>query len=401
MAEHTFLVLQDGTIFRGTGFGAAAPRAENLTPDGNVLPGTGELVFNTGMSGYHEILTDPSYTGQLVIMTSPHIGNYGDLEAWSENRGPAGAEGLIVRDGYRGIVPPGRMTLDAFLRRREVPGISGIDTRALTLHIREKGNLKGCLVRSAGGTALSDAELKSCSEYLEACPDMEGLNLVSALGKAGGESAAHDKSSAMEEAAALGKESAAAGEAAAPHFAVLDFGIKEGIVRELKKRGCRVSILPHNATAEAIRAVNPEAVLISNGPGDPAVLSEEIKVIAGLLGEYPLFGICLGHQLLSLALGVPTYKLKFGHHSLNQPVLDTGTGKIFITSQNHGFAVREPEGVNGLEVWMRNANDGTIEGIRHDKLKIRAVQFHPEAAPGPHDTLWIFDEFIHCTRERS
>jgi len=313
------------------------------------------------------------------------------------------------------------MTLDDFLRQREVPGISGIDTRALTLYIREKGNLKGCLVRSGGGAVLSDAELKSCSEYLQACPDMEGLNLVSSLGGAGGRSAIPRKSAAIETASAgPGKESGAAGGTAAPgadaapgeaaavsvscgapHFAVLDFGIKEGIVRELKKRGCRVSILPHNTTVEAIRALNPEAVLISNGPGDPAVLSEEIKVIASLLGEYPLFGICLGHQLISLALGVPTYKLKFGHHSLNQPVLDTGTGKIFITSQNHGFAVREPEGVNDLEVWMRNANDGTIEGIRHDKLKIRAVQFHPEAAPGPHDTLWIFDEFIHCTQEGS
>ena len=505
MATDTFLVLEDASVYAGTGIGALAPEAGRLVLDSDTggqwesrapeagcdavfgpfesglqetarvetgpLPaGTGELVFNTGMTGYHEIITDPSYTGQLVIMTSPHIGNYGDLEEWSETEGCSGAGGLIMRAAYRGPAPQGRMSLDGFLKKRGIPGISGIDTRALTLRIRKEGNLKGCIVRSsggegeagaaamsagsagadrtcseagtaagvtaAGGTALTRKEIDICVRHLEGCPDMEGLDLVSFVG---GRAANQDADPAQ---AVVSFQTAGSGQkdSGGLHFAVVDFGIKQNILRELRKRGCRVTILPHTVSAKEIRSVGPDAVLLSNGPGDPAVLTEEIRMIRGIAGEYPLFGICLGHQLISLALGAATYKLKFGHHSLNQPVIDTGSGKVFITSQNHGFAVREPEenegartartGQNasrkdmldtrmgggttivrdkapagtwpdGLNVWMRNANDGTIEGIRHDRLRIRAVQFHPEAAPGPRDTLWIFDEFITCALGRS
>lgn len=466
MATDTFLVLEDASIYAGKGIGAPAPEAGRIgavmNEAGSLPAGTGELVFNTGMTGYHEIITDPSYTGQLVIMTSPHIGNYGDLEEWSETEGPSGTGGLIMRSAYRGPVPQGRTTLDGFLRQRGIPGISGIDTRALTLRIRQEGNLKGCIVRSSGNAAgsagtggdddmggagsngsagLTRQEIETCMRYLAAFPDMEGLDLVSVVG-----GQAVDQPANCEQSAVSGPD-----EGDRLHFAVVDFGIKQNILRELRKRGCRVTILPHDTTAAAVRSLGPDAVLLSNGPGDPAALSGTINMIGGLVGEYPLFGICLGHQLISLALGAKTYKLKFGHHSLNQPVIDTCSGKVFITSQNHGFAVREPEKNDGLnsktggrprtaqadetrtsqsaelraaapdsvprtaglrstsagawpdelQVWMRNANDGTVEGIRHDELRIQAVQFHPEAAPGPRDTLWIFDEFIACARARS
>lgn len=390
MKKITCLVLEDGTVYRGLRLGAEALTPEELSGAAATAaktssqPGTGEVVFNTGMTGYHEIVTDPSYTGQLVVMTYPHIGNYGSDSVWSETDGQEGAAGLVVREAYRGPVPAGRVSLDRFLLERGIPGISGIDTRALTLSTRERGNLKGCLVRPADENILGEGELRVCLEYLANFPDMEGLDLVSGLaGSEGG--------TGTEAGSSYGAENSL-------HFAVLDFGIKSNILRELKKRNCRVSLLPHTADLADLKQIAPDGVLLSNGPGDPASLTDVIGRLKVTAEEYPLFGICLGHQLISLALGAKTYKLKFGHHGLNHPVRDEETKKVYISSQNHGFAVEDdlPE---GLEVWMRNANDGTVEAIRHREKPIAAVQFHPEAAPGPRDTLWIFDEFIRIAKE--
>lgn len=374
-----FLVLQDGTTFPGKPFGAPAPRVDTLTTN-DALRAVGEVVFNTGMSGYHEILTDSSYAGQLVTMTYPHIGNYGVDDAWSEtcdsDRGvipgikPAG---LIVRSLYRGPVPAGRSSLDSFLRKHHTPAISEVDTRALTLRIRDLGSPKGIIVRSESKDLLSEAEVNRCVEFLATVPDMEGHNLIEKVGTERVETV---------------------NEGGSPHLVLVDCGIKANIVREITKLGCRVTVTPSGITTEEILALSPDGVLYSNGPGDPAVLEATVAQIRGLIGRLPVFGICLGHQLIGLALGASTYKMKFGHHGANHPVRDERTGKVYVSSHNHGFAVDERTLPQGVEVWFRNANDNTLEGFIHTKLPVLAAQFHPEAAPGPQDSTWIFREFL-------
>jgi len=384
--QTNFLVLKDGTAYRGEAFGFPAPKAEELSFSSIVQRGTGEVVFNTGMTGYHEILTDPSYSGQMVLMTYPHIGNYGCLDSWSETgpehdskRTQVKPGGFIVRSLYRGPIPEGRITLDEFLKKSETPGISGIDTRALTLKLRDQGSQTGVIVAPKDPLAqeLTPAELTLITKHFQEFPDMKGLNLIEEVG-----------SGQVEVVNPQG----------APHIALVDCGVKANIVREFVKLGCKVSILPHQAGSQAVLDLNPDGVMFSNGPGDPAVLEGPISMVKDLLGKIPLWGICLGHQMISEALGAKTYKMKFGHHGVNQPVRDEKTGKVFVTSQNHGFAVEEESLPQEVAVWFRNANDQTIEGIYHKTLPVLTAQFHPESAPGPHDSSWIFGAFLETIK---
>lgn len=413
MSEKTYLILENGSLYEGAGFGAPAPLAKDYVSGEYAVQGTGEAVFNTGMTGYHEIATDPSYTGQIVVMTYPHIGNYGNEEEWNETFSSSGASAMVVREVYRGPVPQGRKGLDAFFKERGVPGLSGVDTRGLTLQIRDQGNVRGCLVRAESSDGLSDEELTHCIEYLKEYPDMEGRDLVTGVAQAPPSASCEPGISGgdAESSAPDGGKSASGGDAGSsapgyradeghsPHFAVIDFGIKANIVRELRKRGARVSVITHSFSLEELDALKVDAVLLANGPGDPAVLHSVRDKISALIAKKPLFGICLGHQLIALALGAETHKMKFGHHGLNHPVRDEYSGRIYISSQNHGFAVSEDSLPEGVELWMRNANDGSVEALRHSELPIASVQFHPEAAPGPHDTLWIFDEFISIAKK--
>lgn len=412
--EQCVLVLADGRTFRGRSFGAAAPTIDELTSqlhaaadgsDGPLLATIGEVVFNTAMSGYVEVLTDPSYTGQIVAMTYPHIGNYGVSGDWSESN-PEGskrprrvsAAGFVVRAVYDGPVPPGRLRLTDYLAEAGIPGISGVDTRALTLHLRDHGSKNGLIIRPhatsvASENGLSDEELAAALEVLNDFPVMEGRGLIGEVGtvaprevpapktgeKAGGRVAGGSKKRGH-----------------APHLVLYDCGAKENIVRELQSLGCRLTLLPSEATAEDIRAVGADAVMLSNGPGDPAVLQHQVEQTRALLGEMPVLGICLGHQIIAEAAGARTSKMKFGHHGVNHPVRDEITRRVFVTSQNHGFTVEEKTLPDGLDVWFRNANDQSIEGLRDDARNIRTTQFHPESAPGPTDSRWIFESFLEA-----
>ena len=384
MKTQCCLVLHDGTAFPGVGFGAPAPWATELLPGKADRKSAGEVVFNTAMAGYYEALTDPSYTAQIIVMTYPHVGNYGCDDTWSET-GPEEAvtrmkikcAGMVARSYYEGPVPAGRITLDAFLEKNQTPLLSGIDTRRLTLWLREKGAQAGVLIQIQGKEPTAQ-DLALTHTYLDAFPPMEGCNLVDEVGT---------------EAAAVFNPTGS------PHMVLVDSGIKMNIVREIAGRGAKVTVVPDHVTREQITALKADAILYSSGPGDPAVLDEQIALIKSLLGTMPVFGICLGHQLISLALGAKTYKMKFGHHGVNHPVRDELTGKVFVTTQNHGFAVDEASLPADLGVWFRNANDGTIEGVYSKSLNSKCAQFHPEAAPGPHDSTWIFQSFLDAIPE--
>jgi carbamoyl-phosphate synthase small subunit len=368
------LALEDGTVFEGRGFGASTERA-------------GEVVFNTAITGYQEIFTDPSYAGQIVVLTYPQIGNYGANREDSESARPY-IEGLVVRE-FSPVVSNWRSDEDAaaFLSNSGIPVAAEIDTRALVRHLRSRGVMRGVL-STAGGDPVALVE-KS-----RAIPPMAGLDLATRVSTP--EAYRWDKSvDACSPSEVVGR----AGEARF-HVVAYDFGIKLNILRRLVHTGCRITVVPALTPAEDVLALDPDGVFLSNGPGDPEPLTTQIANVRKLIGRKPIFGICLGQQVLGLALGGRTYKLKFGHRGANHPVLNKVTGRVEITSHNHGFAV-DPDSLNpaDVEITHVNLNDGTLEGFRHRRESVFSVQYHPEAAPGPHDSLYLFEDFRKLMQE--
>ncbi|MDW8802190.1 carbamoyl phosphate synthase small subunit [Clostridium sp. A1-XYC3] len=341
------LILENGTIFEGTAFGYLKDTV-------------GEVVFNTGMTGYQEILTDPSYYGQIVTMTYPLIGNYGINLEDMESSSPK-VKGFIVRElcsassNFRS-----ELELKDYLKQNKIIGLQGIDTRALTKTLRNSGTMKGIIT-------LEDQSYEDIKNKLQAFSNKDAVNNVT-----------------VKEKYVIERDG--------KHIAIVDFGIKQNIIRSFLERNCKVTVFPADTKPEEILSINPDLIFLSNGPGDPEDLTEVVENIKTLIGKKPVVGICLGHQLLALALGGSTSKLKFGHRGCNHPVKDLEKNRVHITSQNHGYFVdRVPE---NMEVTHRSLNDGTVEGMKHKSLPIFSVQFHPEACPGPKDSDYIFDRFM-------
>jgi len=371
VTRRAMLALEDGRVFEGAAFGAAGSRE-------------GEVVFNTSMTGYQEVLTDPSYKGQIVAMTYPLIGNCGINAEDSESR-RAWLEGFVVRE-LSAVRSNWRSSedLDAFLERQGVVGIQGVDTRALTRHIRKAGAMRAAL-------STEDLDPKRLAAKAKASRGLVGVDLV--------------KDVTCDQAFDWPTDGGTG--TCGPNVIALDYGVKYGILRRLASEGCRVRVVPAQTTADALARARPDGILISNGPGDPAAVTYAVETLRRLIEDppegrpIPMFGICLGQQLLGLALGARTFKLKFGHHGANHPVKDLRTGQVVITVQNHGFCV-DMDSIpgNDLEVTHVNLNDQTLEGMRHVRLPIFSVQFHPEASPGPHDAHYLFRRFIELMQAR-
>ncbi len=377
------LALEDGTVFRGESFGAPGEVA-------------GEVIFNTAMTGYQEILTDPSYKGQIVTMTYPLIGNYGVNAEDNESPRPQ-AEGFVVR-ALSPVASNWRkqQTLEEWLKQNGTVAIQGVDTRALTNLLREKGALKGIL-------STEDLDSARLVKKARESPGLVGRDLVKEVtcGKI------YEWKDEIPRPGGLGMTSGAGGlprtAGGKPlHVAAVDCGMKAHIPRMLTRSGCRVTVVPATVRHEEIMELKADGLFLSNGPGDPEGMPYLVSTVKQCIGKMPVFGICLGHQILGLALGGKTYKLKFGHHGANHPVLDVRTAKVEITSQNHGFSV-DPATIPGNDVEMThlNLNDKTCEGMRHKKLPVFSVQYHPEASPGPHDARYLFERFVNLMKGKA
>lgn len=374
------LALEDGRIFT----------CRSFTGPGET---SGELVFNTSMTGYQEVLTDPSYCGQMVTMTCPLIGNYG-VNPYDVESDKIQVSAFIVREyqdypsNYRS-----RGTLADYLKKEKIIGVDELDTRALTRHIRKSGSMRAVI-------STKDPDPDSLVKKAKSIPSMEGCDLVKKVTCTrpyrwdGKKPVYLNENARLDNSVWIRKEK----------YSVIafDFGIKYNIIRSLEKAGCEIIVVPASTSAETVRSMEPDGIFLSNGPGDPEPVTYAIRTIKALIGYKPLFGICLGHQLLSLALGGKTFKLKFGHRGGNQPVQNLGTKKVEITSQNHGFAAdMESMKDKNLEISHINLNDNTVEGFKHNTLPVFGVQYHPEASPGPHDADYLFDDFVTLMKKNA
>ena len=354
------LILENGLFFEGIAFGSHGTTS-------------GELCFNTGMVGYQEILTDPSYCGQLVTMTYPHIGNYGINDNHSESQSIQVA-GFIVKEGSK--YPSNyqsQYSIDNYLKKHNIIGIQNLDTRLITRIIREEGAMNAII-----SSEILDPKI--LKKQLLKLPSMQGLNLAKRVTCTKNYQYSKSKDSLFK-------------------IIAIDFGIKNNILRLLKNRGCDITVVPSTIKSHEIKQMNPDGIFLSNGPGDPAAVLDSIECIKSLLGEYPIFGICLGHQLLALALGATTFKLKYGHRGCNHPVKNLETGKVEITSQNHGFAVKKENIPSNIQITHINLNDNTVAGISCPEIKAFSIQYHPESCPGPHDSQYLFDNFIQLMQK--